>query len=248
MFRLDGKIALVTGGSRGIGRACCEALAEQGATVLVNYVKGEAAARECADAILAKGGQAEIVAFDVAETAPTEHALDALIKKHGRIDILVANAGIAIDGLLLRLNDEQLDKLFDVNVRGALTCARATVRSMMRSKSGRIIFLSSVVGEMGNAGQTGYAMTKAALIGATKSIAREFASRSITVNAIAPGFIETDMTAGMSAASKEQMLKVVPLNRTGFPREIGAACVYLASEEAAYITGQVLRVNGGMYV
>jgi 3-oxoacyl-[acyl-carrier protein] reductase len=118
----------------------------------------------------------------------------------------------------------------------------------MRSKSGRIIFLSSVVGEMGNAGQTGYAMTKAALIGATKSIAREFASRSITVNAIAPGFIETDMTAGMSAASKEQMLKVVPLNRTGFPREIGAACVYLASEEAAYITGQVLRVNGGMYV
>jgi len=248
MFRLDGKIALVTGGSRGIGRACCEALAEQGATVLVNYVKGEAAARECADAILAKGGQAEIVAFDVAETAPTEQALDALIKKHGRIDILVANAGIAIDGLLLRLNDEQLDKLFDVNVRGALTCARATVRSMMRSKSGRIIFLSSVVGEMGNAGQTGYAMTKAALIGATKSIAREFASRSITVNAIAPGFIETDMTAGMSAASKEQMLKVVPLNRTGFPREIGAACVYLASEEAAYITGQVLRVNGGMYV
>jgi 3-oxoacyl-[acyl-carrier protein] reductase len=248
MFRLDGKIALVTGGSRGIGRACCEALAEQGATVLVNYVKGEAAARECADAILAKGGQAEIVAFDVAETAPTEQALDALIKKHGRIDILVANAGIAIDGLLLRLSDEQLDKLFDVNVRGALTCARATVRSMMRSKSGRIIFLSSVVGEMGNAGQTGYAMTKAALIGATKSIAREFASRSITVNAIAPGFIETDMTAGMSAASKEQMLKVVPLNRTGFPREIGAACVYLASEEAAYITGQVLRVNGGMYV
>ncbi len=248
MFRLDGKIALVTGGSRGIGRACCEALAEQGATVLVNYVKGEAAARECADAIAAKGGTAEIVSFDVAETAPTEQAVDTLIKKHGRIDILVANAGIAIDGLLLRLNDEQLDKLFDINVRGALTCARATVRSMMRSKGGRIIFLSSVVGEMGNAGQTGYAMTKAALIGAAKSIAREFASRNITVNAIAPGFIETDMTAGMSPASKEQMLKVVPLNRTGFPREIGAACAYLASDEAAYVTGQVLRVNGGMYV
>jgi 3-oxoacyl-[acyl-carrier protein] reductase len=248
MFRLDGKIALVTGGSRGIGRACCEALGEQGATVLVNYVKGEAAARECADAIVAKGGKAELAQFDVAETAPTEQALEALIKKHGRIDILVANAGIAIDGLLLRLNDEQLDRLFDVNVRGALTCARATVRSMMRSKSGRIIFLSSVVGEMGNAGQTGYAMTKAALLGAAKSIAREFASRSITVNAIAPGFIETDMTAAMTPANKEQMLKVVPLNRTGFPREIGAACVYLASEEAAYITGQVLRVNGGMYV
>ncbi len=248
MFRLDGKIALVTGGSRGIGRACCEALGEQGATVLVNYVKGEAAARDCADAIAAKGGKAEITAFDVAETATTEQAIETLIKKHGRIDILVANAGIAIDGLLLRLSDEQIDKVFDVNVRGALTCARATVRSMMRSKSGRIIFLSSVVGEMGNAGQTGYAMTKAALLGAAKSIAREFASRSVTVNAIAPGFIETDMTASMTPTSKEQMLKAVPLNRTGLPREIGAACVYLASDEAAYVTGQVLRVNGGMYV
>jgi len=248
MFKLDGKVALVTGGSRGIGRACCEALAAQGATVIVNYVKGEDAARAVAGAIAAKGGKAEIAMFDVAKTEETEKAIDALIKKHGKIDVLVANAGISIDNLLLRVNDEQLDKLFDVNVRGALTCARATVRSMMRSKGGRIIFLSSVVGEMGNAGQTGYAMTKAALIGAAKSIAREFASRNITVNAIAPGFIETDMTAGMTAASKEQMLKVVPLNRIGFPREIGAACVYLASDEAAYVTGQVLRVNGGMYV
>jgi 3-oxoacyl-[acyl-carrier protein] reductase len=248
MFRLDGKVALVTGGSRGIGRACSEALAEQGATVVVNYVKGEAAAKECADAIAGRGGKAEIASFDVADTKATEAALDVLIKKHGRIDILVANAGIAVDGLLLRLSDEQLDKLFDVNVRGALTCARVCVKTMMRAKKGRIVFLSSVVGEMGNAGQTGYAMTKAALLGAAKSIAREFASRNITCNAIAPGFIETDMTAGMTPENKEQMLRIVPLGRTGSAAEIGAACVYLASDEAAYVTGQVLRVNGGLYV
>ena len=248
MFRLDGKVALVTGGSRGIGRACCLALGEQGATVIVNYVKGEAQARECADAITAKGGKADVAAFDVAETAASEAAIEALIKKHGKIDILVANAGIAIDGLLLRLKDEDLDRLFDVNVRGALTAARATIKSMMRSRSGRIIFLSSVVGEMGNAGQTGYAMTKAALLGAAKSIAREYASRNVTVNAIAPGFIDTDMTHGMTEPLKEQMLKVVPLGRTGTAHEIAAACVYLASDEAAYVTGQCLRVNGGMYV
>ena len=246
MFKLDGKVALVTGGSRGIGRACCEALAEQGATVIVNYVKGEDAARGVADAITAKGGKAEIAAFDVAETEATEKAIDALIKKHGKIDILVANAGISIDNLLLRVNDEQLDKLFDVNVRGAITSARACIRSMMRSKSGRIIFLSSVVGEMGNAGQTAYAMTKAALLGAARSIAREYASRNVTVNAIAPGFVDTDMTHGLSEANKEAMLKAVPLGRTGTAREIAAACVYLASDEAAYVTGQVLRVNGGM--
>jgi 3-oxoacyl-[acyl-carrier protein] reductase len=246
MFKLDGKVALVTGGSRGIGRACCEALAEQGATVLVNYVKGEDAARSVADAITGRGGKAEIVAFDVAETEPTEKAIEALIKKHGKVDILVANAGISIDNLLLRVNDEQLDKLFDVNVRGAITSARACIRSMMRSKSGRIIFLSSVVGEMGNAGQTAYAMTKAALLGAARSIAREYASRNVTVNAIAPGFVDTDMTHGLSDANKEAMLKAVPLGRTGTAREIAAACVYLASDEAAYMTGQVLRINGGM--
>ena len=248
MFRLDGKIALVTGGSRGIGRACCEALAEQGATVIVNYVKGEAAAREVADAIKAKGGTAEIVGFDVADTKATEAAMDELIKRHGRLDILVANAGIAIDGLLLRLKDEDLQRLFDVNVKGALTCARVATRSMMRSKKGRVIFLSSIVGEMGNVGQTAYAATKAALIGAAKSVAREFASRSITVNVVAPGFIDTEMTASMNEEMKTEMLKSIPLGRTGRALEIAAACAYLASDEAAYVTGHVLRVNGGMYV
>jgi 3-oxoacyl-[acyl-carrier protein] reductase len=248
MFRLDGKVALVTGGSRGIGRACCEALAAHGATVIVNFSKGEAAARECADAILAAGGQATVSGFDVADSAATESAIEEVIKKNGRLDILVANAGIAIDGLLLRMKDEDLTRLFDVNVRGALTCARAATRSMMRARQGRIIFVSSVVGEMGNVGQVAYAATKAALLGASKTIAREYASRNVTVNVISPGFIDTDMTAAIGEQGKELLVKQIPLGRTGTPNEVAAACVYLASTEAAYVTGQVLRVNGGMYV
>jgi 3-oxoacyl-[acyl-carrier protein] reductase len=247
MFKLEGKVALVTGGSRGIGRACCEALAEHGATVVVNYVKGEAAAREVADAITKNGGKAEIQGFDVADPKACEAAIDDIVKRHGRLDVLVANAGISIDGLLLRMKDEDLDRMWQVNVKGALACAKASVKSMMRAKSGRIVFMSSVVGEMGNVGQTAYAASKAALIGAARSIAREYASRNITVNVIAPGFIETDMTSTMSDQMKEQLMKVVPLGRTGKPQEIAAACVYLASDEAAYVTGQVLRVNGGMH-
>ncbi|MFO0672725.1 MAG: 3-oxoacyl-ACP reductase FabG [Polyangiaceae bacterium] len=248
MFRLDGKVALVTGGSRGIGRACAEALAAQGATVIVNYVRGEAAARECADAIVQKGGKAEIVGFDVADTAATEKAIEGLIQKHGKLDVLVANAGIAIDGLLLRMKEEDLDKLWATNVKGALTCAKMATKSMMRAKTGRIVFLSSVVAEMGNVGQAGYAATKAALIGAAKSIAREYASRNITVNVVAPGFIDTDMTGNMKPEAKVELTKLIPLARTGKSEEVAAACVYLASDEAAYVTGQVLRVNGGMYV
>lgn len=248
MFDLKGKVALVTGGSRGIGRACCEALAEHGATVIVNYVKGEAAAKEVADAITARGGKADIAGFDVGDTAACEKAVGDLVTKHGKLDILVANAGIAIDGLLLRLKDEDLDRLWQVNVKGALACAKAATRSMMRAKTGRIIFMSSVVGEMGNVGQTAYAASKAALIGAAKSIGREYASRNITVNVIAPGFIDTDMTSNMTDQMKEQLVKIVPLGRTGTGKEIAAACLYLASDEAAYVTGQVLRVNGGMYV
>jgi len=248
MFKLDGKVALVTGGSRGIGRACCEALAEHGATVVVNYVKGEDAAREVAVAITKNGGKAEIAGFDVADTSACERALEEITKRHGRLDILVANAGISIDGLLLRLKEEDIDRLFQVNVKGALACARGAVKTMMRAKTGRIIFMSSVVGEMGNVGQTAYAASKAAIIGAAKSIGREYASRNITVNVIAPGFIDTDMTSKMTDAMKEQLVKIVPLGRTGTAREIAGACVYLASDEAAYVTGQVLRVNGGMYV
>jgi len=248
MFRVDGKIALVTGGSRGIGRACCEALADRGATVIVNYVKGEQAAREVASGIGARGGKADIVGFDVADSKAIDTAIDDLIKRHGQLDILVANAGISVDSLLLRMKDEDLEKLWATNVRGSIACARAASRSMMRKRWGRIVFMSSVVAEIGNAGQTAYAATKAAIIGAAKSIAREYASRNVTVNVVAPGYIDTDMTAAMTPEQKEQLVKIVPLGRTGTAREIAAACAYLASEEAGYVTGHVLRVNGGMYV
>lgn len=248
MFDLAGKLAIVTGGSRGIGRACCEALAERGATVVVNYVKGEAAAREVADGITKNGGKAEISGFDVSDPKACETAIEGIAKRHGRLDILVANAGITIDGLFLRMRDEDLDQLLQVNVKGALACARSSMRTMMRAKTGRIIFMSSVVGESGNVGQTAYAASKAAIIGAAKSISREYASRKVTVNVIAPGFIETDMTNDLSDQVKQQLNTSIPLGRIGTAREIAAACVYLASDEAAYVTGQVLRVNGGMYV
>src|SRR5579859_5501283 len=229
MFRLDGRIALVTGGSRGIGRACCEALAAHGATVIVNYVKGETAARSVADAIGEAGGKADVQGFDVADSKAVDAGIEAIVKRHGKLDILVANAGIAIDGLLLRLKDEDLEKLWATNVRGAIACARASSRSMMRGRWGRIIFMSSVVGEMGNVGQTAYAATKAGLIGAARSIAREYASRNVTANVVAPGYIDTDMTSVMSAEHKEQLVKAVPLGRTGEARDIAAACLYLAS-------------------
>ena len=248
MFRLDGRIALVTGGSRGIGRACCEALAEHGAVVVVNYVKGEAAAREVAEAIVARGGRADVSGFDVAHTSAVDAAVESITRTHGKIDILIANAGISIDGLLLRLKDDDLERLWATNVRGAIATARAASRGMMRARSGRIVFMSSVIAEMGNPGQTAYAASKAALIGAAKSIAREYASRNVTANVVAPGYIDTDMTATMSPDHKEQLMQIVPLGRAGSVRDVAAACVYLASDEAGYVTGQVLRVNGGLYV
>lgn len=255
MFKLDGKIALVTGGSRGIGRACAETLAAHGAHVVVAYARGEAQAREVADTITANGGKAEILGFDVGDGKAAEAAVEEVAKKHGRLDILVTSAGISIDGLLLRLKEEDIDRLYQVNLKGSLACAKAATKTMMRQKAtetsrggGRIIFVSSVVGEMGNVGQTAYAAMKAGLIGAAKSIAREFASRNITVNAIAPGYIETDMTAALNDNIKSELLKFIPLGRMGASKDVAAACLYLASEEAGYVTGQVLRVNGGMYV
>jgi 3-oxoacyl-[acyl-carrier protein] reductase len=248
MFRLDGRIALVTGGSRGIGRACAEALAAAGATVIVNYVRGEQAAREVAAAIAAKGGKAEVMGFDVSDSKAVSTAVDQIIQRHGKVDVLIANAGIVIDALLLRLRDEDFEKLWATNVRGPVACARAVSKSMMRGRWGRMVFVSSVVGEMGNAGQTAYSATKAALIGAARSIAREFASRNITANVVAPGYIETDMSAVLEEEQKQAMLQAVPIARPGTGAEVAAACVYLASEEAGYVTGQVLRVNGGMHM
>ncbi len=248
MFRLDGRVALVTGGSRGIGRAICETLARAGAEVFVNYAKGEAAAREVCEAIRAAGGKAEPIGFDVADAKATEEAIARVAKDRARLDVLVSNAGISIDQLLLRLRDDDLDKMLAVNLKGAIAAARAAIRPMMRARFGRIVFVSSVVGEMGNAGQVGYAATKAALLGVTKSIAKEYASRSVTVNAITPGFIETDMTASLPAEVRSQMVQATPLGRIGTPSDVAAATLYLCSEEAGFVTGHVLRVNGGLYL
>jgi 3-oxoacyl-[acyl-carrier protein] reductase len=248
MFDLSGKVAFITGGSRGIGRASATALARQGAKTILGYVSNEDAARQAADAIVSSGGRADIVKVDVADSDACEAAAAQIAKQEGRIDILVASAGVSLDGLLLRLKADDFDRMMAVNVRGALATAKGCIKSMMRNKHGRIVFLSSVVGEMGNPGQTAYAATKAALIGAAKSIAREYATRGITVNAVAPGFIETDMTAALNEEQRAHMLKSVPMGRTGTPEEVAAVIAFLASDEAAYVTGQTLRVNGGMYV
>jgi 3-oxoacyl-[acyl-carrier protein] reductase len=238
----------VTGGSRGIGRATAEALAAQGAHVVLTYVRGEAEAKAAVDGIVARGGKAEAVAFDVGDMKACEETIAAVAKRLGRLDVLVANAGIAIDGLLLRVKEEDFDRIMAVNVKGALACARAAIKVMMRAKTGRIVFLSSIVGEAGNAGQAVYSASKAALLGVAKTLAKEYGSRNITVNAVAPGFIDTDMTTAIPAEAKEAMLGAIPLGRTGRAEEIAAAIVYLASDEAAYVTGQTLRVNGGMLV
>lgn len=248
MFDLTGKVALVTGGSRGIGRAAALSLGKQGAQVVINYVSNEGAAREVAEQIQATGGKAEIVQFDVGSSEAAEKAVAEVAKRLGRLDVLVCSAGISIDGLLLRLKDDDFDRILSVNLKGAVACARAATKVMMRARTGRVIFLSSVVGEMGNAGQTAYSASKAALLGVTKSMARELASRFITVNAITPGFIDTDMTGALTEEQKTSINQSIPLGRTGKPEEVAAAVVYLASDEAAYITGQTLRVNGGMYM
>jgi len=248
MFDLSGKTALVTGGSRGIGSAAAEVLARQGARVILTYVRDAEAAQRTVQSIEAAGGRAEAEKLDTASFALTEATVAALIKRAGGLDILVANAGIAIDGLLLRLRETDLDSILNVNLKGALACAQAAIKPMMRARAGRIIFVSSVVGQMGNAGQVAYAASKAALIGAAKSLAREYASRNITVNALAPGYVETDMTAKLEPAQREAMLAGVPLGRAASAAEVAASILFLASEEAGYITGQVLAVNGGMYM
>jgi len=248
VFELNDRVALVTGGSRGIGRACAEALAGAGAFVVVNYRSGEAAAAETVAAIEAAGGHAQAMGFDVSVMEDVAQAVDAIVKQHGRLDILVSNAGIAIDQLLLRVKPEEVARTFATNVEGAIWCAKAAIRPMMRKRWGRIIHLSSVVGETGNPGQAVYAASKAALIGLTKTLAREYASRGVTVNAVAPGYIETDMTDALNEEVRQAIVDQTPLGRVGRPEEIAAAVLYLASQEAGYVTGQVLRVNGGMYI
>ncbi len=245
---LHGKVALVTGASRGIGRAIAVALGKRGAKVVINYAAREDAAREVVAAVEAAGGEAAIAAFDVANPAAVTDAIKAIGKDHGRLDILVNNAGVAINGLMMRFSDEQWQRTMAVNLGGAFHCIRAAATLLLRAKdAGRIINITSVVGETGNGGQAAYSASKAGLIGLTMSTARELASRGVTCNAIAPGFIETDMTAEhLPEAQRAKLLEEIPLGKIGRAEDIGDAAAFLAGPEAGYITGQVLRVNGGM--
>ena len=244
---LDGKVALVTGASRGIGRAIAVALGAQGAKVIINYVSNEAAATEAVAAVAAVGGTAVLERFDVADAAAT----DAAIKKitaEGGLHILVNNAGVAVNGLTLGAKDADWQRLLAVNLTGTFNCTRASLRALMKAReAGRIINLTSVVGEMGSAGQAPYVAAKAGVIGLTMTWAREYASRGVTVNAVSPGFIETDMTATeLPEQRRGEVLKQIPLARIGKPEEVAAAVTFLAGPGAAYVTGQVLRVNGGL--
>ena len=248
MFRLDGKVALVTGGFRGIGRALGVTLGRAGAHVVAIDVLEETVGKEALAEIEQAGGKGELLRCDVTNSTAVDEAIAATHKRLGRIDILVNNAGIARDQLLLRVSDEDIQRTFSVNVTGAIYCARAAIRPMMRAKQGRIINLASVVAELGNPGQAVYSASKAALIGLTKTLAREYASRGVTVNAVAPGYIDTDMTRNLPEEAKRYMLGQIPLGRVGSPSDVASAVLFLSSDEASYITGQVLRVNGGMYV
>jgi 3-oxoacyl-[acyl-carrier protein] reductase len=243
---LIGKVALVTGGSRGIGRAIVLALAKAGADVAINYAGNTAAANETAEAVKAMGRKTILVQGDVADTETCQNMIKTVVSELGRLDILVNNAGITRDGLLMRMKEEDWDAVLSTNLKSMYNCTKAVMRTMMKQKSGRIVNMASVVGETGNAGQANYAAAKAGVIGFTKAIAKEVASRGITVNAIAPGFIATDMTKVLGDEVQAEMVKTIPLGRPGKPEDVANAVLFFVSEEAAYITGQVLNVDGGM--
>ncbi|CAM3725133.1 3-oxoacyl-[acyl-carrier-protein] reductase [Corallococcus sp. ZKHCc1 1396] len=249
MSGFNEKVVLVTGGSRGIGRAVALAFAKAGAsTVVISYVGNEAAAQETVGLLQQAGAKAEAIRFDLLDTAACAGAVEGVIKAHGRLDVLVNNAGLAVDGLVMRVKDEDWDKQLDANLRGPFALIRAASRPMMKQKSGAIINITSVVGEMGNPGQAAYSAAKAGLIGMTKSVAKELASRNIRVNAVSPGFIATDMTSHLDDELRQKMVGGIPLARLGNPEEVAGAVVFLASDAASYITGEVLKVNGGMYM
>jgi len=245
---LDGKIALVTGGSRGIGRAVCVRLASMGALVGINYVSNPAAAEETASIIKKEGGKTFISRFDVSDTEGTLSSLKEIIHNQGSIDILVNNAGVTRDGLLARMNESDWDTVIDTNLKGVFSCTKGVIRHMMKKRWGRIINISSVVGFLGNMGQANYCAAKAGMVGMTKSMARELAPRNITVNCVAPGYIITDMTDGLTGEIQDSIKAQIPLGVLGKPEDVAAAAAFLASPDGDYITGQVLHVNGGMYM
>ncbi|MFE0554698.1 MULTISPECIES: 3-oxoacyl-[acyl-carrier-protein] reductase [unclassified Paenibacillus] len=245
---LKGQTALVTGASRGIGRSIALGLADLGANVAVNYAGSEAAAAEVVEAIRAKGVSAIAVKSNVGRTEEADAMVKQVMETFGRIDILVNNAGITRDNLIMRMKEEEFDQVIETNLKGVFNCLKAVTRPMMKQRYGRIINISSVVGALGNPGQANYVAAKAGVIGLTKSAARELASRGITVNAVAPGFIDTDMTRELPEDMREGLLGGIPLARLGQPEEIAGVVAFLASSSASYMTGQVLHVDGGMYM
>lgn len=247
-MRLSGKVALVTGSARGIGKIIVERFAAEGAVVVLSDVTNEAAMAETLAAIVGAGGKGMLEMFDVGDAAQVDAAVQRILAEQGRIDILVNNAGITRDNLLMRLSEEDFDAVLRTNLKGTFLLTKAVSRHMMKQRSGRIVNLSSVVGQMGNAGQSNYSAAKAGIIGFTKSMARELASRSVTVNAIAPGFIMTPMTAALPENVQKGFLDQIPMGKFGTPEDVAELTVYLASEGASYVTGQVIGINGGLYM
>lgn len=246
MIELTGRIAIVTGASRGIGRAIAKRLAAQGATVVATARADNAAST--VQEIQSAGGKAEAASLEVSDGAAIHAVVDSVLERHARIDILVNNAGIAHDQLLLRMRRDEWDQVLATNLTAAFALTQAVLKPMIRQRGGRVICISSVVGQSGNAGQANYAASKAGLIGFAKSVAQEVASRNVTVNVVAPGLIETDMTKLIAENAKDQWQARIPMKRMGTPDDVASAVCFLASDEAAYITGQVLAVNGGMYM
>ena len=248
MKRFENKIVLVTGAGRGIGASIAKRFASEGAEVIVNYSGNDEAAQKTVDEITATGGQAQKYKCSVNDSESVKVMIDDIIKEFGRIDILVNNAGITKDGLMLRMTDEDFDRVIDVNLKGTFNCTKYVSKYMLKQKSGKIINISSVVGLSGNAGQVNYSASKAGIIGITKSAAKELSSRGITVNAVAPGYVDTDMTKVLSDNIRNEILKNIPLQRMGNVEDISNCVAFLASEDASYITGQVISVDGGMHI
>lgn len=247
MDRIE-KIALVTGGSRGIGRAIAIRLSRAGAFVWINYLRNGDAAAETLRILREGGGDGALVPFDVSDFSVVQKSIGKLVDTRGPVDILVNNAALSRDGLIVRAGENQWDEMIGTNLKGVFNCCRAVVREMMKSRGGRIINITSIVADAGNPGQSIYSASKAGVLGFTRSLARELGPRNITVNAVSPGFIETDMTASLPEESRKKIFAGIPLGRPGNPEDVAAAVAFLASEEASYITGQIIHVNGGLYM